>query len=113
MIYKYASTGIAESNQELTLLRPLTIYSNPFSDQTEISFAIPTRAFVSLEIFDALGRRIRDLVGGYFTPGQYEVTWNGKDSSELKVASGVYYIKLSIKSGSTRSERKRKVMYIK
>lgn len=112
MIYKYVSTGIAESNKEFTSLQSLITSPNPFNNQTKISFNIPSRSFVSVEIYDIQGRRLRELVGGYFVSGRYEVIWNGKDNNGLKVASGVYYVKLLTKSGIIRSEKQEKIIYI-
>ena len=111
MIYKYITTGIAERDYKFVSLQSLIAFPNPFNNQTKISFAIPTRSFVSIEIYDALGRRVRDLAGGYFIPGYYNVIWNGKDNNGLQIASGVYHVKLSTKSGIIRSEKQYKIIY--
>lgn len=113
MIYKYVQTGIVECNNESASLQSLIGFPNPFNAQTKISFVIYCKSFASVEIYDVQGRRIRDLVGGYFTPGRYEVIWGGKDNSGSKVATGVYYVKLSTKSGIIRSEKVVKVLYVK
>jgi len=73
---------------------------NPFNPTTRISYTItgshgggmnPTR----LEIFNLLGQRIATLVDGVQGPGQYEVTWDGKDYNHQQVASGVYFYRLT------------------
>ena len=112
MIYKYITTGIAGRDNKFASLQSLIAFPNPFNNQTQISFTIPTRSFVSIEIYDALGRRVRDLAGGYFIPGHYNVIWNGKDHNGLQIASGVYYAKLSTKSGIIRSEKQEKIIYM-
>ncbi len=112
MIYKYITTGIAGRDNKFASLQSLIAFPNPFNNQTQISFTIPTRSFVSIEIYDALGRRVRDLAGGYFIPGHYNVIWNGKDNNGLQIASGVYYAKLSTKSGIIRSEKQEKIIYM-
>lgn len=112
MIYKYITTGISENDAEFTSSRTLNVYPNPFSFQTKILFTIPVKSFVSVEIYDASGRRVRDLTGGYFIPGQYQVIWNGKDNRGLEASAGVYYVKLSTRSGVIRSEEKKKIIYL-
>jgi hypothetical protein len=113
MIYKYTNTGITENDNETVLLQSLIASPNPFSYQTKINFAIPTKSFASIEIYDAQGRRVKDLAGGYFVPGHYEVFWDGRDNNGLEVASGVYYVKLITKSGVIRNEKKHKIIYLK
>ncbi len=113
MIYKYLNTDITEQKKKsLEVPGAFLAYPNPFSYQTKISFTVPTRSFATVEVYDTQGRRIRDLVGGYFIPGQYQVIWDGKDNNGLKMASGVYYIKLSTKSGKVRSEKEVKIIFI-
>jgi hypothetical protein len=114
MIYKYVNTGITE--QEKTSLETKSsflTYPNPFSSQTMISFVIPTRSFVSVEIYDASGRRVRDLAGGYFISGQYQVIWNGKNNSGLEMPAGAYYVHLSTKSGVVRSKKEVKIIFVR
>jgi hypothetical protein len=65
-------------------------YPNPFNPATNIRFEIPGRGqFVTLKVYNILGRIVETLVNQQLTPGTYEVKWNaGKNSS------GVYFYKL-------------------
>jgi hypothetical protein len=65
-------------------------YPNPFNPTTKIKFQIPSNEFVSLNIFDALGREISTLVNEQLNSGTYEVEW---DASSYP--SGVYFYKLN------------------
>jgi hypothetical protein len=112
MIYKYVGTGVAESIKEFTHTQSLIVSPNPFNNQAKIPFAVPARSLVNIEIYDASGRIIRDLAGGYFVPGQYQVIWDGRDNDRLKVAAGVYYVKLSTKSGAIRTEKQEKIIFV-
>jgi N-acetylmuramoyl-L-alanine amidase len=73
-------------------------YPNPFNGGTEISFALPaSRAVhsVTLEIFDIRGRKIRSLADSApFTPGQYQLSWDGRDRHNRAAASGIYFYRL-------------------
>jgi photosystem II stability/assembly factor-like uncharacterized protein len=64
-------------------------YPNPFNPATKVRFALPKSAYVTIEIYDAAGRKIKELVNSRFNPGTFEVTW---DASEY--SSGVYFYKL-------------------
>jgi hypothetical protein len=64
-------------------------YPNPFNPVTRISFDIPKQEFVSLKIYDAIGREVNTLVNEVKVPGSYAVDFNG-----VELSSGVYYYKL-------------------
>lgn len=69
-------------------------YPNPFNSKTRIKFGIPLSplyesGFVTLKIFDILGREITVLVNEQLKPGMYEVDWDASNYT-----SGVYYYQL-------------------
>jgi len=55
---------------------------------------LPISAYISLKIFDALGREITTLMEGYQKAGSHLVCWDGHDSEEQQVASGIYFYQL-------------------
>lgn len=65
-------------------------YPNPFNPVTNISFDISNSNFVSLVVYDVLGREVETLVNENLNPGKYNVNY---DASRL--TSGVYYYKLT------------------
>jgi subtilisin family serine protease len=65
-------------------------YPNPFNPATLIKYNIPEAAFVTLKVFDALGREAKVLVNQEMKPGRYDIIWNAKD-----YPSGLYFYKLS------------------
>lgn len=64
-------------------------FPNPFNPVTQINFSIPEAGFVTLKVFDVLGREISELVSGWKEAGTYEVEWDGS-----RFSSGVYFYKL-------------------
>jgi len=70
-------------------------YPNPFNPTTTIKFSLPEASFVSLKIFDILGREIKSLVSTEMTAGSHVINWNGDDESGRKVASGNYIYRIS------------------
>jgi hypothetical protein len=75
-------------------------YPNPFNPTTHFRFTIAefppeadaplARRFVSLKIYDVLGREVATLVDGEKKPGVYEMTFTAS-----RLSSGVYYYRLS------------------
>lgn len=74
-------------------------YPNPFNPVTKIDFSIPKSEFVSLRVYDILGREVKVLVNGNLTPGEYEVDFDAQGLS-----SGMYYY--SLRSGEDVSVKK-------
>lgn len=64
-------------------------YPNPFNPATNIKYDLPKNGFVTVKIFDILGKEIETLVNEKQTPGTYEVNWNAS-----RYPSGVYFYRL-------------------
>lgn len=64
-------------------------YPNPFNPSTTISFSIPEKSFVTLKVYDILGKEVAVLVNEELQSGSFEKTF---DASSL--ASGVYIYRL-------------------
>jgi len=70
-------------------------YPNPFNPQTLIPLEVPAAAGpVRLQVYDVLGRSVRELVGGSLGAGLHLVPWDGRDESGAPVAAGVYLVRL-------------------
>lgn len=68
-------------------------YPNPFNPTTNFEFRIANSGFVSLRIFDLLGREVAALVNEEKPAGDYKIQFNGRN-----LTSGVYFYQL--KSGN-------------
>ena len=69
-------------------------YPNPFNPETQIEFSLPKTSFVTIDIFNILGTRIRNLVTEQLSAGYYTITWNSRGDSGQPVSSGVYLYRL-------------------
>lgn len=64
-------------------------YPNPFNPGTTIGFQIPKSGFVSLKVFDVLGREAAYLINEPLKAGKYEIEWDAGNFS-----SGLYFYTL-------------------
>ncbi len=76
-------------------------YPNPFNSSTSIEFDLPIEGKLTLEIFDILGRRVRLLSSGHYSPGEYNVQWDGRDDTGRRCSSGIYFYRLSSQINSS------------
>jgi hypothetical protein len=65
-------------------------YPNPFNPTTNIEFAIAKSGFVSLKVYDILGKEASTLVNNSLAAGKYKVDFNASN-----LTSGIYFYKLS------------------
>jgi hypothetical protein len=65
-------------------------YPNPFNPSTIISYALPRASFVTIKIYDMLGREVKTLVNSEQNAGILNVQWNGENDFGSKVSSGAY-----------------------
>jgi len=65
-------------------------YPNPFNPSTNIKFQIDKKSFVSVKIFDVIGREVETLVNENLSPGIYEIPFNNTS----KLSSGIYFYSL-------------------
>lgn len=79
-------------------------YPNPFNPETIITFELPEEEFVTIKIFDVLGREIYQLLNERKSPGLYQIEYNVSN-----LPSGVYFYRLE--AGSYTETKK--MIYLK
>ncbi|MBI5471921.1 MAG: T9SS type A sorting domain-containing protein [Ignavibacteriae bacterium] len=100
LIVTYTPVSVAEHNASPREYALLQNYPNPFNPTTTIKYQIPNSnrqmgfgvsylGFVSLKVFDILGREVAMLVNEVKQPGTYSVQWDASG-----IASGVYLYRL-------------------
>lgn len=92
-------SSITQINEIVTGYEISQNYPNPFNPSTKIRFSIPSNEFVTLKIFNELGKEVESLVSSKLSAGTYEADWNASNLN-----SGVYYYRLQ--SGSFLQTRK-------
>ncbi|HMN24474.1 MAG TPA: T9SS type A sorting domain-containing protein [Ignavibacteriaceae bacterium] len=68
-------------------------YPNPFNPNTIIQYSISSRQFVSIKVFDVLGKEVATLVNEEKNAGNYNIEFN-PESSIKNPASGIYFYQL-------------------
>jgi hypothetical protein len=70
-------------------------YPNPFNPTTNISFALPENSRANLKIYNLSGQLVKTVLDANLPAGTYTVIWDGTNSSEERVASGIYFYQLT------------------
>ena len=65
-------------------------YPNPFNGSTRISFYLPSNSFVTLDVYDLLGGRVRNITQGFMTTGEHQLAFDARG-----LGSGSYFCRLS------------------
>ncbi len=79
-------------------------YPNPFNSGTVMKFRIPHSAFITLKVYDILGREIATLVDEFKTAGKHTVLLDTRTSPHATYPSGVYIYRLT--AGNFSASRK-------
>lgn len=85
-------------------------YPNPFNPTTTIQYSIPKSAYVTLKVYDVLGRLVTTLVDGVKEASFYQVQWNA-----TAVSTGVYFYRIEARSqdGSKNFTSVKKLLLMK
>jgi hypothetical protein len=86
-------TGITYVPREYKLYQN---YPNPFNPVTRICFDVAKQEFISLKIYDVMGREVKTLVSEVKLPGSYSIDF---DCTEL--SGGVYFYRLTVRHGGS------------
>jgi len=93
--------GIKDSKEIPTEFKLEQNYPNPFNPATIISYQIPASGFVSLKVYDILGREVATLVNEYQQTGNHYSTFS---TLHYSLSSGVYFYRL--KTGNFSETKK-------
>ncbi|RKY00442.1 hypothetical protein DRP77_11475, partial [Candidatus Poribacteria bacterium] len=98
--------GVSDRPLKTVLLQN---YPNPLNSGTWIPFILSESSEVRIEIFDILGRRVREVDLGLLKAGAYigrdeAAFWDGRNDSGEEMPSGVYFYRL--KAGEFEATRR-------
>ena len=100
--FKDSSTPNSEHIQP-TIQQQVTLknWPNPFNPSTTLSFSLPEAGPAQLAVYNLKGQLVKELCHNeYLSAGEHSLVWDGKDLGGKDVSSGVYFARLTSRSGS-------------
>ncbi len=91
----YPFTANPENPAPPLVTRLLPNYPNPFNPTTTISFDLAAPGKSELQIFNMRGQIVKTLCNNTLGAGNHRYVWDGCDASNRRVASGIYFYRLS------------------
>ena len=88
--YSFLSTGAGRTDVVPFAFDLQQNFPNPFNPSTTIPFSIKQNTFVSLKVFDIVGREVATILNGDMKAGNYTRQWNASGLS-----AGIYFYRLS------------------
>lgn len=85
----WSPVGVENEGQTVTEFALTQNYPNPFNPSTQIKFSIKDAGFVTLKVYDMLGKEVATLVKGDYATGSYSVSFDAAGLS-----SGIYFYRL-------------------
>ncbi len=87
--FQVIMTGVDKADKVPADFELLQNYPNPFNPATKITYSVPQLAYVTMKVFDMLGREIETLIKQEKQAGTYELTWNAEN-----LPGGVYFYQM-------------------
>ncbi|MBT3754932.1 MAG: hypothetical protein HOK80_02060 [Candidatus Cloacimonetes bacterium] len=74
----------------------VSCYPNPFNPQTTAFLNLKSESYVTLNVYNIKGEKIKTLVNENLSAGEHHITWNGTDNNNKNVSSGIYFFETGI-----------------
>ncbi len=87
--------GVDDGNTVPATFELMQNYPNPFNPSTVIGYQLPETEHVLIEVYNALGQKVRTLVDDVKDAGRYSISWDGNNNSGQSVSSGIYLYKIN------------------
>ena len=98
----FSVSTITDAPDAAVLPRTLTLsqnYPNPFTGTgyavTTIGYGVPRNSFVTIKVYNLVGREVRTLVSEVKQAGTHAAIWDGRDNDGNSMQSGIYIYKIS------------------
>lgn len=103
--------GVEEQHESLPVEFNLRQnYPNPFriegvsGQATTLTYTLSCPAYVSMAVYDVLGRAVAVLVEETKPAGVFQASWNGRDHRQQPAATGIYFCRMEITESNTRQQ---------
>ena len=108
----YEDPMVSVSGNELNINNSkleISNYPNPFNPTTTIAFNLSSKSDVIVEVYNIKGQRVKQLIREKLQAGKHSLEWNGKDTDNKSVSTGVYFYKIS----TNKDSKVRKMLLLK
>ena len=95
MFKRYSKNPIISPKDIVSSHPEMIDVSSVFNPITQIQYALPTDANVSITIYDLMGRQIRTLINEQVSAGYHSTLWNATNDLGSPVSAGVYIYTIS------------------
>ena len=113
-IIKNTPTVVERSNGDIPDTFTLFAnYPNPFNPSTTICYSLPASADIRLNIYNLKGEKVRTLINQHQSAGTFEISWNGCNDNNVRVASGIYIYRMEINTGREIDSQSRQMLLLK
>jgi hypothetical protein len=85
------SSDLTFPKRDMNFLQTISISPNPFQSEVSIQYSINKTLHILVEIIDASGRKIKQLIDSEHLSGLYNLSWDGRNDNGEKVANGLYF----------------------
>ena len=117
-VFKYSKNATEVSDLGAFLPNAFQLrqnYPDPFNPTTTIRFTVPLESFVSIKIFDLLGKEIATLAHDLLQAGDHTIVWNAVDRPGQAISSGIYFYRMEATplNGSAGFTSSKKMIFLK
>jgi hypothetical protein len=88
-------------------------YPNPFNPTTTIRYALDKPAYITLNVYNFAGQKVKTLAQQYQNAGEFRVQWDSRNDLGDQVSSGVYFYRLKISNSSGSYLVQKKMLLLK
>ena len=111
-IVHHNKIGIEEhDNEAIPLISKFSVFPNPARNKVNCEFQFQKAYRIFLEVYDELGRKVKEIYKGPMIPGSVHFLWDGKNKNRNFVSSGEYFIRISTPDSSFNDSKK--VIFLK
>ena len=105
----FSEEDVVSDIEEKRTIRPAylhisNIYPNPFNPYTKITFDVRMNSDIKIVVYDIKGSKIITLAHQTYSPGQYIVSWDGKDVLGKSMSSGIYFVNIKSSYGDDQKK---------
>ncbi len=84
--------------KETNNIAVITIYPNPYSNNTTIAYTLTQKSGVSVEVYNTVGQKVETLINANQGAGEYKCIFSAKEKG---YGAGVYFVKIIVDGNTT------------